>query len=126
MVRGIDSDVTFSPEGRRIAFARADVPEAGKYRLVTANLGGGDERVLQIAAPASDAPSFVAWSPKNDKLAYRLFKPDQALGGIALFDIGTSKINRFATFDDKLSLDFKWLPDGHGLLALFSQNELNY
>jgi serine/threonine protein kinase len=126
MVRGIDSDVTFSSDGRRIAFARANVPEAGKYRLVTANLGGGDERVLQIAAPASDAPSFVAWSPKDDKLAYRLFKPDQALGGIALFDIGTSKINRFATFDDKLTLDFKWLPDGHGLLALFSQKGPDY
>ncbi len=93
MVRGIDSDVTFSPDGRRIAFARANVPETGKYRLITANLGGGDERVLQIAAPASDVPAFVAWSPKDDKLAYRLFKPDQALGGIALFDIQVSMTN---------------------------------
>jgi serine/threonine protein kinase len=126
MVRGIDSDVTFSPDGRRIAFARANVPEAGKYRLVTANLGGGDEQVLQSAAPASDTPSFVAWSPKDNNLAYRLFKPDLALGGIALFDIGTRKINRFATFDDKLTLDFKWLPDGHGLLALYSQKGPDY
>jgi serine/threonine protein kinase len=126
MVRGIDSDVTFSPDGRRIAFARANVPEAGKYRLITANLGGGDERVLQIASPASDTPSFVAWSPKDDKLAYRLFKPDQALGGIALFDIGTSKTNRFVKFDDKLTHDFKWLPDGHGLLALYSQKGPDY
>jgi serine/threonine protein kinase len=126
MVRGIDSDVTFSRDGRRIAFARANAPEAGKYRLITANLGGGDERVLQIAAPASDVPSFVAWSPKDDKLAYRLFKPDQALGGIALFDIQSSKVNRFASFDDKLTLDFKWLPDGHGLLALYSQKGPDY
>jgi Tol biopolymer transport system component len=126
MVRGIDSDVTFSPDGRRIAFARANVPEVGKYRLITANLGGGDEQVLQIAAPASDAPSFVSWSPKQDKLAYRLFRPDQALGGIALFDIATSRTNKFARFDDKLTHDFKWLPDGHGLLALYSQKGPDY
>src|SRR3984893_4239046 len=126
MVRGIDSDISYSPDGQRIAFARENVPEAGKYRLITANLGGGDERVLQIAAPASDAPSFVAWSPKDNKLAYRLFKPDQALGGISLFDIGSSKTNRFATFEDILTLDFKWLPDGHGLLALYSQKGPDY
>jgi eukaryotic-like serine/threonine-protein kinase len=126
MVRGIDSDITFSPDGQRIAFARANVPEAGKYRLITANLGGGDERVLQVAAPASDAPAFVAWSPKDGKLAYRLFKPDQALGGIALFDTETGKVNRFASFEDKLTLDFKWLPDGHGLLALYSQKGPDY
>src|SRR5256714_705986 len=126
IVRGINSDIAFSPDGRRIAFARRNDPEPGKYRLMTCNLNGGDERVLQIAAPASDVPAFVAWSPKDDKLAYRLFKPDQALGGIALFDIQTSKVNRFASFDDKLTKDFKWLPDGRGVLALYSRKGPDY
>ncbi len=126
IVRGIDSDITFSPDGRRIAFARANDPEAGKYRLITSNLNGGDEQVLNAVAPASDAPSFIAWSPRGEQLAYRLFKPDQALGGIALFDIESKKISRFATFDDKLTLDFKWLPDGRGLLALYSRKGPDY
>ncbi len=126
MIRGIDSDITFSPDGRRIAFARANDPETGKYRLIAANLSGGDEKVLLIAAPASDTPSFLAWSPKGDHLAYRLFKPDVALGGIALFNIKSSKTNRFATFDDRLTLDFKWLPDGRGILALYSQKGPDY
>ncbi len=121
IVRGIDSDIAFSPDGRRIAFARTNDPEPGKYRLMTCNLNGGDEQVLNAVAPASDAPAFIAWSPRDAQLAYRLFKPDQALGGIALFDIETKKINRFATFDDKLTLDFKWLPDGRELLALYSR-----
>jgi eukaryotic-like serine/threonine-protein kinase len=126
IIRGIDSDITFSPDGRRIAFARANVPEVGKYRLMTSNLNGGDEQVLNSVAPASDTPAFVAWSPRDEQLAYRLYKPDQALGGIALFDIEARKINRFATLDDKLTLDFKWLPDGHGLLALYSRKGPDY
>jgi eukaryotic-like serine/threonine-protein kinase len=126
VVRGIYSDVTFSPDGRRIAFARANDPETGKYRLVTANLGGTDEKVLYSAAPASDAPTFLAWSPKDEKLAYSLLSPDKALGGIALLDLGSSKVRRFATFDLNLTHDFKWLPDGHALVALYSQKGPEY
>jgi serine/threonine protein kinase len=126
IVHGINSDITFSPDGRRIAFARANDPEAGKYRLMTSNPSGGDEQVLNTLEPASDTPAFVAWSPRHGQLAYRLFKPDQALGGIALFDVQSKKISRFATFDDKLTLDFKWLPDARGILALYSQKGPDY
>src|SRR6267143_1450638 len=126
IIRGINSDIAFSPDGRRIAFARVNYPEAGKYSLITSNVNGGDEQVLSAVAPASDLPSFVAWSPRDEQLAYRLFKPDEALGGIALFDIESKKIARFATFDDKLTLDFKWLPDRSGLLALYSRKGPDY
>jgi len=126
IIRGINSDIAFSPDGRRIAFARTNDPEAGKYRLITSNLNGGDEQVLNAVAPASDAPAFVAWSPRDGQLAYRLFKPDKALGGIALFDIDGKKISRFATFDDKVTQDFKWLPDGRGLLSLYSRKGPDY
>jgi dipeptidyl aminopeptidase/acylaminoacyl peptidase len=126
IIRGIDSDIAFSPDGRRIAFARVNDPEVGKYRLMTSNLNGGDEQVLNAVAPAADSPAFIAWSPRDERLAYGLFKPDKALGGIALFDIENKKISRFATFDDKLTLDFKWLPDGRGVLALYSRKGPDY
>jgi eukaryotic-like serine/threonine-protein kinase len=126
VVRGIDSDITFSPDGHRIAFARSNAPEAGKYGLITVNLDGTDEKVLQVASPASDTPASVAWSPDGKQLAYRLLRPGKSLGGIALFDLGTGQVENFATFDDKLTLDFKWLPDGNGLLALYSQKGPDY
>jgi eukaryotic-like serine/threonine-protein kinase len=126
VVRGIDSDLTFSPDGHRIAFARSNAPEAGKYALLTVNLDGTDERVLQVAAPASDVPSAVAWSPSGGELAYRMLRPGKALGGIGLLNVGSGKTKDFATYDDKLTLDFKWLPDGNGLLALYSQRGPDY
>src|SRR3984893_18522293 len=126
IIRGIDSDMAFSPDGRRIAFARVNDPEVGKYRLMTSNLNGGDEQVLNAVAPAADSPAFIGWSPRDERLADRLFKPDKALGGIALFDIETKKIRRFATFDEKLTWDFKWLPDARGVLALYSRKGPEY
>src|SRR5438309_2974217 len=126
VVRGINSDIAFSPDGTHIAFARRNDPEAGKYRLITANLEGTDEKELRVAAPASDAPGSIAWSPDGKQLTYSLRSPDKALGGIELFDVKKSKIDRFATFDDKTTQDFKWLPDGRGILALYAQKGPDY
>ena len=126
VVRGIDSDLTFSPEGHRIAFARANSPEAGKFAVITANLDGTDEKVLQVASPASAVPSSVAWSPGGKAIAYRLLKPGKSLGGIALLTIGANDAETLATFEDKVTTDFKWLPDRSGLLALYSQKGPDY
>jgi len=122
----MDSDISFSPDGRRIAFVRTNDPEVGKYRLITGNLEGADERVVLDAAPASDAPPFIAWSPKGNDLAYELFKPDKALGGIAVVEIKSGKVRRYETFPDKVTQDFKWLPDARGLMVLYSQKGPDY
>ena len=126
IVRGIDSDITFSPDGRRLAFARANSPEMGKYSLISVNLDGSDEQALWTAAPVADTPPAVAWMPDGKGIGFRLFKPDKALGGIGLFSIGGTKIRRFATFDEVVTADFKWLPDGDELLALYSQKGPDY
>jgi serine/threonine protein kinase len=126
VVRGIDSDITFSPDGHRIAFARANVPEAGKYSLLTVNLDGSDPQTLWTAAPASSTPTAVAWVPDGKAIAYRLFKPDDGLGGIGLLSIGSTKPDRFAKFNDVVTGDFKWLPDGNEILALYSQKGPDY
>ncbi|HYL15233.1 MAG TPA: protein kinase [Terriglobales bacterium] len=126
VVRGIDSDIAFSPDGTRLAYARANDPEPGKYRLLTANLEGTDEKVLRVAAPASNVPGSLAWSPDGKQLTYGLTNPDKALGGIELFDIKKDKIERFTTFDDKTTRDFKWVPEGRGILALYSEKGPEY
>jgi eukaryotic-like serine/threonine-protein kinase len=126
VARGIDSDISFSPDGLRIAFARANDPEPGKYRLITANLDGNDEKVVRVAGPASAAPRYLAWSTNGKQLTYSLFSPDQALGGIELFNIKNGDIKRYATYDGKTTRDFKWLPDGRGLLALYAQKGPDY
>jgi serine/threonine protein kinase len=122
LVRDIDSDITFSPDGHRIAYLRGNDPEVGKYRMLSANLDGNDEKVLLIApAPGNNAPSFPAWSPDGQQIALSEPPTATALGGIGLFNLNTSKVEQLATFEDKLLNQLKWSPDGSGLIVNYQQ-----
>jgi serine/threonine protein kinase len=116
VVRDIDTDITFSPDGRRIAYARANDPEIGKYRLLTAGLDGGDEKLLQVG-PGLETPLYLAWSPNGNEIVYDLPRPQNAFGGIDIFDLGAGKPYS-TTFRDKRVYELKWSPDGRGIFAL--------
>jgi eukaryotic-like serine/threonine-protein kinase len=120
VVRDIDSDIAFSPDGKRIAFARANDPEIGKYRLLSSDLSGNDEKVLQIAPYRPGFPRYLAWSPDGQRLALDLFQPnDKDLGGVDFFDLSSGKGRRFVSFPDKLPAEVKWIPDG--LIVVYNQ-----
>jgi serine/threonine protein kinase len=119
IVRNVDSNITFAPDGHRIAYIRANDPEIGKYRLLTATLDGTDEKVLQIVqiGPTTDFAHHVAWSPSGNQITYQLVSPGSALGGLELFDLETGNARRLATFDDKYVTGLSWLPDGRQILV---------
>jgi len=122
LVRDIDSDITFSPDGHRIAYIRGNDPEVGKYRILSANLDGNDEKVQLIApAPGNNAPSFLGWSPDGRQIALSEPPTAAALGTIGLFNLNTSKVEQLAAFEDKLLNQLKWSPDGSGLIVNYQQ-----
>jgi eukaryotic-like serine/threonine-protein kinase len=120
VVHDIDSDIAFSPDGKRMAYARANDPDIGKSRLLSADLSGNDEKVLRIV-PIDESSAYLTWSPDGQEIALSRFQPDQALGGIDLFDISSEKTQRLVTFSDKAPYELKWLPDGRGILANYQQ-----
>jgi eukaryotic-like serine/threonine-protein kinase len=120
VVRDVDSNIAFSPDGKHMAYVRGNDPEIGKYRLLSADLSGNDEKILYIA-PTSEISRFVTWSPDGKQLALARFQPDQAMGGIDFFDLDSGKMRRFATFSDKTPFELKWLPDGRGIFAVYQQ-----
>jgi eukaryotic-like serine/threonine-protein kinase len=75
VIRNIDTPITFSPDGKSFAFIRGDPPKGESY-LVTADISGGNEKVL---ATQKDPQSFTfanfstevvgflgpAWSPNG-------------------------------------------------------------
>jgi len=127
IVRDIDSDIGFSPVAHRIAYLRANDPEIGKYRLLTANLDGNDEKVLLIApAPGDIPPGYLAWSPDGKQIAHVLPPLDNALSAIAIFDFNTNKVERLATFTEKLVNELKWPPEGSGLFVDYQQAGPNF
>jgi serine/threonine protein kinase/Tol biopolymer transport system component len=124
VVRDVDTGFTFSPDGRRMAYLRANNPDVGKYRLLSANLDGSDEKVLYIA-PMKGLARWLSWSPDGKKIAYPEYQPGDALGGINLFDLDTGKIQILA-FADKVLWEMTWSPGGDGLFVTYQQKGPNF
>jgi serine/threonine protein kinase/dipeptidyl aminopeptidase/acylaminoacyl peptidase len=125
IVRDIDSGITFSPDGRRMAYVRANDPEIGKYRLLAANLDGGEETVLQIS-PTSHLPESVAWSPDGKQIVGSVKIHGDVLGTIDLFDIPSKQAQTLTSFKNELTFDLVWLPGGRELLATFDEKGPSY
>ncbi len=93
-LNGIDSAITFSPDGTRFSYLRVDHPEPGTSALMVAQADGSRERALAVRRnPESFAPGFFissAWSrdgrtvyaPVRDmrKLAGRIVAIDRTSG----------------------------------------------
>jgi len=125
VVHDVDTAFTFSPDGRRMAYFRANNPETAKYRLLSANLDGSDEKVLYIAPLQDGMARWLAWSPDGKEIAFPAYRPGNALGGINLFDLNTGKIQTLP-FADKMLSEVTWSSGGDGLFVIYQQKGPNF
>jgi serine/threonine protein kinase len=122
----LDTGITFSPDGHRMAYARANDPEVGKYRLLTANLDGSEETVLRVADLKDGVPRFLSWSPDGKRIAYSVYTLGDVLGTIKRFDIAGNQVQTFASFQNELVHGVLWLPSGQWLLAMYNEKGPGY
>jgi serine/threonine protein kinase/sugar lactone lactonase YvrE len=120
----VDSGVTASPDGRKIAFMRYDNPEQGKYQLIVRSLDQGTETVL-TSGPSSQALRDPAWSPDGKTILCDELQPGDALSGIVAVDAGSGQQRLIVSSADGLFLP-TWMPDGQGLLVLNVEKSTNY
>ena len=121
IVHDIDTDITFSPDGRRIAYFRANDPEVGKYRLLAANQDGSDETILRIGQSTRGGdPDFISWSPDGKQIAYPFASSGDALSYVETFDLESKKVGTLAALRGERAFELKWLPSGRALLVVFS------
>jgi eukaryotic-like serine/threonine-protein kinase len=121
VVRDIDSNITFSPDGHRMAYVRANDPDVGKTRLLSANLDGSDETILRIAPLLEEFSRNLSWSPDGKKIAFSLNPQSRALGVVMAFNTGGKQVQPLASFDDDRVLEIAWLPGGRWLVTRFLQ-----
>jgi eukaryotic-like serine/threonine-protein kinase len=121
IARHDDSGATFSPDGQRMAFVRANDPEAGKFSVLTTGVDGTDEKIL-TSGPTAFFPNLVAWSPDANQIAVVIPGPGQAKLSIQLHDLVSSKVRTLARFNDLPLNNVNWLPDGRGLLATYQRD----
>lgn len=125
VVIDIDTSITFSPDGQRMAFFRFNDPVVGQARLVSASPDGSRESTL-LATPVSALYFSVAWSPDGQRISWPLPGSGNFPGGIALFDVPSRNVRTFATLKDRAVRALAWMPGGNGLLVLYSSPQTGY
>jgi eukaryotic-like serine/threonine-protein kinase len=120
----VDSQITASPDGRKIAFMRYDNPEPGKYQLIVRTLDQGVETAL-TSGPTGQRLLSPAWSPDGKTILCVINQPKDALTGLMAVDANTGQQQLVSSSQDAIGSPL-WMPDGKGLLALYSDHTTNY
>lgn len=126
LIRDIDTNPSFSPDGKRLAFCRANDPEPGKYFVVVANVDGGEEKTVFIGSMAEPMMD-VAWSPNGRTIAGVDFERTQnSLVAVDWIDPNTG--NRKAVPGPLYTglLSASWLPSGKALAVTYTNQETNF
>ena len=116
LVTDIDSNITFSPDGRQIAYFRFNNPEAGKERLLLLPAGGGDEKIL-YGGPINGGLQDPTWSPDGKTLVCMVLQPANSFSGLVTFDVASGQQKLFFTSDASIVQRPVWMPDQRGLVA---------
>ena len=119
----VDSNVTISPDGRKVAFMRSDNPEPGKFQAIVRSLENGAESVLFSGANDEEI-NDPAWSPDGKTILFDKIKPGGGSELIAV-DAKSGQQNVFLSSDGWVLLP-TWMPDGNGLLVLDSDRSSNF
>ena len=125
LVTDIDSNITFSPDGKQLAFFRFNNPEPGKQLLLLLPAEGGEEKVL-YAGQGSSRLDDPAWSPDGKTIVGTALQPGNALSGLVAIDVASVKQTLFFTTNDYILQRPEWMRDRHGLVALaaFINNQI--
>ncbi len=118
LAEDVDSNATFSPDGRKFAFLRDGNPEPGKYRLIVRSVDSGEETVL-ASGPSSQGLFEPTWSPDGKTILCLAAQFGGAISGLTAVDAKTGQQRLFLSSADNLASP-TWMPDGHGLLLLDS------
>jgi eukaryotic-like serine/threonine-protein kinase len=121
VVRNIDSGITFSPGGKRIAYVRANSPEVGKFQVLTADPDGTNERLFS-GGPENEAPLSVSWSPDGKQIASIFWGPGETLTTVQFQDADSAKLQAHVPFSKVEFDDLVWQPDGRGLVITYKNN----
>jgi eukaryotic-like serine/threonine-protein kinase len=129
----VDSNITLSPDGKKLAFVRYDNPEPGKYRLIVqAAEGGGDESTL-ASGPNSQSLYSPAWSSDGKTIVCGQLHATDVWQSLVAIDVATGRQKVIFNTNALFFQSPTWLPDASGLLGLtrgpssnFQQTQISF
>jgi serine/threonine protein kinase len=125
LVTGLTNGISFSPDGLTFAYAVADNPERGKFRLAVHSLETGEEHDL-VTGTMDKYLDDPAWSPDGKAVICMMHQPTRSsLAGLVAINPLTGKQALLFAAAGYLKRP-TWLPDGSGLLVLLRDKETNF
>ena len=126
LIQNIDTSITFSADGERVAFIRGN-PAKGESYLVTADKNGGNEKVL---ATEKSLQSFAfstyfgftdpAWSPDGKTIIASVSEGVRgALFSVLAVSVSDGKARKIYSSHNFIG-PLRWLPSGDGLLMVMA------
>ncbi|HVH59206.1 MAG TPA: protein kinase, partial [Candidatus Sulfotelmatobacter sp.] len=115
LVDRLDGLVTFSPDGRQMAFVRSDLVK-GESSLILADPSGAHE--TQLATRRTGAFALPSWSPDGRTITVSVADP--AVDGLYIHLLNVSvrdgSARPFSPVHWRTLNDMRWLADGSGIL----------
>jgi len=112
--------VSFSPDGKRLAFLRPS-PERGEDDLMAANEDGSAEKLIRAFQRPQRAPYPPAWSPDGKTIAICVFTdPAGNIPRMVAVSVTDGEEKVIGTRTWQVIRSPAWLPDGTGLMAAAS------
>ena len=115
LVRDVDTAVTFSPDGQRLAFVRG-VPNAGKARLLIANVDGTGEQTIWEADAEINSRGILApdWSPDGRSIA--MSSGMRGVGTLSIVTVADKTARTLYRHQGNIGRP-RWTPNGDALLV---------
>ncbi len=119
IMEGVETSISFSPDGRRFAFGHTDLATTNdELRVADAN-GGNVKTLASKSEPKGEAfTAGPAWSPDGKLVATGAVS---TVGGtkatVVGVDVATGEIKRLTSYDWSGLSQIAWLNDGSGLVV---------